>query len=158
MKLLSLDPSTTVLGWAVVEVEGFRIEHVGGGTFTPKRGEWWERIRQVEERVEVLWCDHGPVDAVAYEVPTGNRRNMKTNRRLGAVEYAVVTAAAYYTDKVIGVPASSVVNHDLGKQSPGHARKFAALVGREPTSDDECDALACAFVAMDKFWSEGGST
>jgi len=153
MRLLTLDPSTVALGWAVADLEGMKFDHIAGGTDEFSGDEWWHRVERLGQRVEEL-CSTWLPDAVAYEIPTGDHRNKTTDRRMGAVEYAVLLAASYYTDQVWGFTAGAVSKENVSKHGLYHEALFGALVGRPSTSDDECDAMALAFVAQRKYLDE----
>lgn len=161
MNLLALDASTTALGWVQARVEGMTFEVVGHGTFRPE-GPWWQRTCWIGDYVENLVTSLGwQADVVAYEVPTGNRGNMVTHRRMGAAEYAVVLAAHYHTEHVWGINAGAVAAEDVSKHGQYADVLFAELAGDAAGSEDELDAMAVAMVAhrrwIDEVWTKEGN-
>ena len=107
--ILALDASTTHVGWALMHPgrDDFRVLSLG--TYSPedKEGDWVDRLGYIAawlDRVLREWDEH--VEGVVYEVATGNRGNMRTNRLLGAVEYVVVSGARDWCKKVARVTAS----------------------------------------------------
>ena len=142
---LSFDASTTAVGWAKTEDGAFAIIAL----FEPSNGPpnvepWVYRVALVEAVVENLIREHNP-DAIFYEIPTGDRGNMATNRKLGAVEYVIARQAFKYEVRTIGVTASQVKATGCHK---GVLDVAAALAGR-PVSGDEADAMG-VFFAGDK--------
>lgn len=144
MHILAFDPSTTHTGWA-----GSTQGPIESGVFTPnKKAQWFVRVQQTRVWLDECLSVIRP-DIIAYEIPTGNRGNMATNRKLGACEYAVLITAWEYGIRVIGVTASQTQNSGFGKK---HIATTARLIGHTPTPD-EADAVAtlvCAYKILER--------
>ena len=161
MIILALDASTTAVGWAVFEDGDYRES----GVYVPKHDDWWLRVRHIG-----LWLDGklngslyhgaypGPVVRVAYEIATGNRGNMRTNRLLGAVEYEVRCAVRRYSLQVpfLEVTASQVRATQCHKENLPNAVsiKGAPLHKTKKLAGDEADAIGVGLAAWGKIKKE----
>jgi len=154
MRFLALDASTTAVGWAVFE-DGKYCE---SGVFVPPSNQpWWIRVRRIGVWLdEVLDRFYGPV---AYEIATGNKHNMRTNRLLGAVEFEVrCVVAQWLTRQFVTITASQVRATGCHKKALDVAAqiKGAALDTKHP--GDEADAIGVGLAAWGKIkeaqWTE----
>ncbi len=149
MTLLALDLGQT-LGWAV----SFGSNDVLHGTveFRPGRfeggGMVWLRFRTW---LNVMHEEHGPIDAVYFEEVVG-LRGQSAARVFGGF---LATLTAWCESKNIpyqGIPVGTVKKHATGK---GNANKNAMIAaarkrGYEPETDNDADALAVLYCAMDE--------
>lgn len=136
MKILALDASTTAVGWC----EANDDEYVNSGVFLPSKGEWQERIQDIGRwmhNLQFRWH----YDVLFYEIATGSHRNMATDRKLGALEYACWCQARRFSVGVVPVTASQVRATGVHKKALAAAIAVAGgeLDTRRP--GDEADAL-----------------
>ena len=145
--LLAIDASTTAVGWAVFE-DG---EYERSGVFEPNGHDAWDRITDYD-----MWLDWGirtlpETNVIAYELATGNRGNMRTNRLMGGLEYATRRNLRDGEIELVTVTASQVRATGCHKLSPVVA---AGIAGKEITSGDEADAIGVALAALAKMKRE----
>ena len=146
MILLALDASTTACGWCLME-DGEWQE--SGVWKPPPKLPWWQRVQCYEASLGA-WIWRLDIDTVVYELATGNKGNMHTNRLLGAVEY-VTRRACLINPTLITVTASQVIASGCHK----HALYVAsAIAGREVTSGDEADSIGCGLAGWKKIREE----
>jgi hypothetical protein len=147
MTLLALDASTTAVGWSLFD----DAEYLESGVFVPKGGDWVERVYNIEG-----WLyDNGlEYDDMAFELATGNRGNMATNRKLGAVEYVIRYFCKAHEIELITVTASQVkaTGCHKGAQWGALATKGRALDTGHP--GDEADAIGVGLACWKKMKEE----
>lgn len=148
MRLLALDPSTTTVGWCVA-IDG---EYHESGVYKPRGRDAWARIEDYEDWL-MSWFQRGFLadtvpDALATELATGNRGNMRTNRLLGAVEYVTRKTAGDYGVPLVTVTASQVRASGCHK---GALAVASAIAGRDVTSGDEADAIGVMLAGWGKW-------
>lgn len=153
--LLAIDASTTTVGWAVF-VDG---EYRESGVYMPISLDAWQRIMEYGKWLRKWWNYrfHGPPipRIVAYELATGNRGNMRTNRLLGAVEYA--TRINIMDAQLITVTASQVIATGCHKiKGLVGAAVASDIAGKEITKADEIDAIGVALAALAKMGAAYG--
>jgi hypothetical protein len=151
-RLLALDPSSTAIGWAILlfggnitgdPVVGSVGTHIPDGT-----ADWVARLDDYGTWLDAVLKDRASsLRGVAYEVATGNRGNMRTNRILGAVEYVTIARCRDYWLETVPVTAS---------QTKARVRQFTAErlcrateKGRE-YSEHVIDAVAVGLAAIQK--------
>ena len=149
--LLALDASTTAVGWCLSK-DG---RYLDSGVYVPDGKDWVTRILVIEDWLYAFDWQAVRPDTIAFEVATGNRGNMATHRKLGAVEYAIRSIAIIeYQADVIAVSASQVRASGCHK----HALPVALAIVRELPArpdrslspgheDDEADAIGCYLAA-----------
>ena len=145
MILLSLDASTTAVGWALFD-DGDYLE---SGGYVPKGEDWVERVNQFECSLYDGFDDANEYDELAFELATGNKGNMATHRKLGAVEYVIRLFCKLNDIPVHTVTASQVKATGVHKDAQwgAVAMKGRALDARHP--GDEADAIGVG-LAVDK--------
>jgi len=139
-RILALDASTTAVGWCVAD----DTQYVDSGVFVPSRSmEWHERVAAFSNWLGNLLIADQEIKIVVYELATGNRRNMRTNLKLGAVEYAARCAVrdACGQRRFETVTASQVKATGVNKDAlwAANAIKNAPLDDKYP--GDEADSL-----------------
>ena len=142
--MLAIDASTKAVGWAVFE-DG---EYLKSDVFKPEGKDAWERIDKYAEWFAYWFLPPAyPITTVAYELATGNRGNMRTNRLLGALEYITRSDTTSIGVNLVTVTASQVRASGCHK----HALAVAsAIAGKEITSGDEADAIGVGLAALAK--------
>jgi Holliday junction resolvasome RuvABC endonuclease subunit len=103
MIILSLDASTTAVGWMLAR----DADHLRSGVYRPKGRDAHRRIDAIASWLETM-LSAADVGAVFYEQATGNHDNMTTDRLLGAVEHVIVSAARRHGIEPLWVTASQV--------------------------------------------------
>jgi len=141
MILLALDASTTAVGWALFD-DG---EYVDSGVYVPAPDcddgdDWEQRVSAISH-----WLfDNGfEFDAIGYEIASGDHKNMKVNRMLGAVEFVVRQFCRLQDVEFIEVNVQQVKATGCHKNAPWAATTIKRQ--RFPDADvvggDEADAI-----------------
>lgn len=123
--ILGLDASTTALGWAMLETTPlgtfvnpqFKLV----GVYSPTHADWRARVDMIALYLDGLFRAHSS-RAVAYEIATGSHGNMRTDRMLGAVEWACWRACWERDLEFVEVTASQVKASPFGKRHLEFAR------------------------------------
>jgi len=143
--LLALDASTTAVGWALFDDGDYRES----GVYVPDGDDWVERVINIDRWLYNLCLEF---DAVGYEIATGNRGNMATNRKLGAVEFVVRQFCKLQHMELTTVTASQVKATGCHKNAPWVATTIKR--GRFPEADvvggDEADAIGVGLACWGK--------
>jgi len=142
--ILFLDASTTTVGWVLgddveetviasgaIKLSGFNTEGSG----------WVWRVRNLELWLSMAFFTKRPVNQVVYEIPTGNRMNMATNRKLGAVEYVILKACQEANIPCDGITASQVRASGVHKKALDAAAAYKGSPLGDRLQEDEADAL-----------------
>lgn len=133
---VAFDASTTAVGICVTH-DG---QVVSVDLFVPRSSDpWYWRVNRIETKVGLLIGELEP-DVVFYEIPTGDRHNMATNRKLGSAEFVILKQARSYEIRCVGVTATEVKATGVSKDDIEIAR---AMIGRD-VSGDEADAIGVA--------------
>ena len=144
MILLALDASTTAIGYAIFKDGELRYS----GVYVPfKTLEWWERIDCIGSWLYAT-LSTSKADAIGYELATGNRGNMHTNRLLGAVEYEARRRAGdlpFHT-----VTASQVKASGCSKDALTVAEQIKGEPLHAKCPGDEADAIGVGLVVLGK--------
>ena len=146
MILLALDASTTAVGWALFDGP----DYVDSGVYVPKGEDWVDRVMSIGAW---LYDSELEYDDLAFELATGNKGNMHTNRLLGAVEYEIRQFCRIHEIAVHTVTASQVKATGCHKLAISVAGAIAVhpMNGKHP--GDEADAIGVA-LAMNKMIRE----
>ena len=150
--ILALDASTTAVGWCVGWTDG---RYDSSGVYLPPGKEWHERVSNISgwlwERIE--WED---VEYIAFEVATGNRGNMATHRKLGAVEYVIQQACSTFDMSCLRVTASQVKAIGCSKDALAVAESIVGGTLDAKHAGDQADAvgvwLAAVKLLREKEW------
>ena len=139
--ILAIDASTTAVGWALFTDDEY--QESGVYKLHTDRDAWW-RIFEYEQ---FLGRKIFMVDIVAYELATGNRGNMRTNRLMGGLEYVTRNCTRIDGIDLITVTASQVRASGCHKKALTVA---SAIAGKKIKSGDEADAIGVALAALGK--------
>lgn len=147
MRVLGIDPGTSITGWAVVEAAAARPRRVASGILRLSSSvSVAERLRRIHETVKALVLEHAPV-AVSLEKAFVSR-NPQSALRIGEARGAVLVAAAECGLEVFEYAPAEVKRTLVGW---GRAEKDQMIRGvallfsiPEPRVADEADALAIA--------------
>ena len=147
MRLLALDASTTAVGWSLFQ-DG---EYLDSGVYIPKPSlNWRQRLWLISDWLNDLLCEDTQIRAVAYEIASGNRGNMATHRKLGAVEWLTWAVVSERGPQWIEVNVQQVRAQSCNKTDEGifNARLYTgkALDGRY--AGDEADAVGVGLAAL----------
>jgi hypothetical protein len=154
--ILSLDASTTAVGWCLAR----DADHLRSGVYRPKGRDAYVRIGNLE-----LWLSRWrwlvpsqlgePLGMVFYERATGDHGNMETDRLLGAVEYVIVrTSRGHFGIEPLWVTASQVKASEIHKDTPDLV--VEGITGRpldDQNAGDEKDAIGVWLAGLKK-WRE----
>jgi len=147
MRVLGIDPGTSVTGWGVVEAAAGATRRVASGVISlSARASLPERLCRIRERVRELILEHVPA-ALSLEKAFVSR-NVQSAFRLGEARGAVLIAAA---ECGLGVFEYAPAEVKLSLVGYGRAEKLQVMRGialilsiEEPARPDEADALAVA--------------
>jgi crossover junction endodeoxyribonuclease RuvC len=147
MRILGIDPGSTVTGFGVVERVNGVIVHVAHGTVRPKRGAPLEqRLAQIHREVGVVAVEHAPDLAVVEKVFLA--ANPRSALVLGQARGAALAALASAGLEVHELAAREVKKAVVGTgtadkdQVQAMVMRLLKLESRPPT--DAADALAVA--------------
>lgn len=148
MRILALDASTTSVGWCVAEDD----EYIDSGVFRPGGDSWWIRLASFQYWLHGQFAPTGfGITSLFYEIATGNKGNMHTNRLLGAAEYIVREIAEFVECPLTTVTASQVRASGCHKDALSVA---SSIAGRPVESGDEADAIGCWLAGLAKLKQE----
>jgi crossover junction endodeoxyribonuclease RuvC len=147
MRVLGIDPGTSITGWAVVEAGAARPRRIASGVLRLSSSvSVPERLRRIHETVKTLVIEHAP-SAVSLEKAFVSR-NPQSAFRIGEARGAVMVAAAECGLEVFEYAPAEVKRTLVGW---GRAEKDQMVRGvallfsiPEPRVVDEADALAIA--------------
>jgi crossover junction endodeoxyribonuclease RuvC len=147
VRVLGIDPGTSVTGWGVVEAEGGTFRRVGGGAVElSTRIPLGERLRRIHVSVTELLRDYAPT-ALALE-KAFVAVNVQSAFRLGEARGAVLIAAAgaavpvfEYAPAQVKLTVVGYGRADKGQMVRGVALRLGAPCAARA---DEADALALA--------------
>ncbi len=154
IRILGIDPSTTTMGWGVVEVDGSEVKYVASGIFKPKATlSRFQRLVLMHTVINQVFMKWGKIKAVAFEdtfIPKFASRDAPI--ALGQAQGMIILTcglhgieAAHYT------PASIKASVSHGGAKKEHVQAAVNLfLGTDVTNLDESDALAIALC----HWSE----
>jgi crossover junction endodeoxyribonuclease RuvC len=147
MRILGIDPGTSVTGWGVLDSEGGRPRWVASGSIVlSPREALPERLRRIRDGIAERIREFAP-GAVGLEKAFVSR-NVQSALRLGEARGAALIAAA---DR--GLPVFEYAPAEVKAAVVGYGRAdkrqilraMAAWLGIEaPSREDEADALAVA--------------
>ena len=142
MILLALDASTTAVGWALFDGG----DYLESGVYVPEGDDWVARVIDIDR-----WLNDAPMcayDAIGYELATGNRGNMRTNRLLGAVEFIVCQFCRFLDIDLYTVTASQVKATGCHKYRIPVAEAIAGRKMDRRHPGDEADAIGVALAVI----------
>jgi crossover junction endodeoxyribonuclease RuvC len=147
VRVLGIDPGTSVTGWAVVEGEGARVRRVASGALRlSSQSPLAARLARIHETVRALIAEHVPV-AVSLEKAFVSK-NPQSAFRIGEARGAVLVAAAGCGLEVFEYAPAEVKQTLVGygrADKEQIARGVALLLAiPAPSIADEADALAVA--------------
>ena len=147
MRVLGIDPGTSITGWAVVDGEGSRVRRVASGALRlSSQSPLAVRLARIHATVKALIAEHAPV-AVSLE-KAFVAKNPQSALRIGEARGAVLVAAAECGLEVFEYAPTEVKQALVGygrADKQQIARGVAMLLAiPEPTIADEADALAVA--------------
>jgi len=141
MIILSLDASTTAVGWALFH----DADLLQSSVFVPDPAlPWWCRVHSIGQWLRNRFPSP---DVIAYELATGRHDNLHTDRVLGAVEYECRIAADDAGAEFVTVTASQVKATGVHKDALEMARQFKGGPLHATHPGDEADALGVSIAA-----------
>jgi len=150
MILLALDASTTAVGWSLFG----GADYVDSGVYRPKGDDWVSRVCDIERWLYDVDVE-ADYDTIGYEIATGNRGNMATHRKLGAVEFVVRQYCKFTDIDLHTVTASQVKATGCHKNAPWAATTIKRSQQPDGYLDekhpgDEADAIGVALAVIRK--------
>ncbi len=148
MRILGIDPGSTVTGYGVVEREGSALIHVAHGTLRPPRGE--------SVAARLAWIQHGIAEVVAQHVPAAaaiervfvrpeNPRSALVLGQARGVALAALGAAGLEVDELTPQEVKSAVAGTGAASKDQVQRMVQRLLALEKVpAQDAADALAIA--------------
>lgn len=164
--IIGLDASSTACGWAFAQYgDLLKSGVIDLGHDAP----WFDRVRRLQAALHELFTearDQYGSALVGYEVASGAHGNMKTNRILGAVEYAVRYVVSDFGWTIRVVSPMEVKATCVHKDALVYAE--ATIRTRDPSflfdltttharslAGDQADAIGVAFATIAKLRKEG---
>jgi crossover junction endodeoxyribonuclease RuvC len=147
VRVLGIDPGTSVTGWGVVESAGGGFRCLGSGALVlPARLSLGERLRRIRGAVADLCTAHAPAALALEKAFVSN--NVQSAFRLGEARGAVLIAAAELGVAVFEYAPAQVKSVVVGygrADKMQMVRGVALRLGIAPADRaDEADALALA--------------
>jgi crossover junction endodeoxyribonuclease RuvC len=147
VRVLGIDPGTSITGWAVVEGEGSRVRRIASGALRlSSQSPLAARLARIHETVTALIAEHRPL-AVSLEKAFVSK-NPQSAFRIGEARGAILVAAAQSGLEVFEYAPAEVKQALVGygrADKEQMARGVALLFSiPTPTVADEADALAVA--------------
>lgn len=150
MRVMGIDPGSTITGYGVVEARGARLCHIDSGAIRlPRSGpgnDMGARLRLISEQIGEAIRRNRP-DSIAVE-KVFIARNARSALTLGQARGAALVACGELCDAVVEYSALEVKQAVVGR---GRADKLQVqhmirvlLSLREAPQADIADALACA--------------
>lgn len=146
MRILGIDPGSTVTGYGVVDSDGRRSRHVANGAIRVRGETLAERLGYIFAAVEEVVADHAPDCMAVEEVFVA--RSASSALKLGQARGAAICAGAR-----AGLPFAAYAPTAIKQALVGTGRAdkdqvqhmVRMLLGlREPLAADASDALAVA--------------
>lgn len=147
MRVIGIDPGSTVTGYGIVEYNGGVLRHIDNGGIRPKSGMILsDRLREIFSSLETLIKEHRP-DAIVIE-NVFVAKNVKSALMLGHARGVALLAAsnarveiAEYTPMTV---KKSVVGTGSATKDQVQQMVRAILKLPETAMEDASDALAAA--------------
>jgi len=146
MRVMGIDPGSTITGFGVVEARGSELHHVDSGAIRVPRTGTGARLAFICDNIREAIRRSSP-DAIAVE-QVFIARNARSALMLGQARGAALVACGELCDDVREYSALEIKQAVVGR---GRADKHQVqhmvrvLLGlREPPQSDAADALACA--------------
>jgi Holliday junction resolvasome RuvABC endonuclease subunit len=157
VKVFTLDPSLTAVGWCSAEIDGMKVEveHVGR-VLPPKDGSIVERTRSLIGGVSSVLCDRVIGDTlpvklhIVIEIPSGRVSMRHAGGGAGLAKYGFAVGALYQSlDNLWGECVHAVDENWTGSRSKDARQKIAfgvypALKRLKDPGMDISDAVALA--------------
>lgn len=145
IRVLGIDPGTTVTGWGVIVASGDALVRVASGVLRP-RGERADKLGEIFTRVIQL-CEEFQPDALSLEQSfVGD--NVQTALRLGEARGSVMVAAARAGVSVHEYSPAAIKMAVVGNGRADKAQMVAMVVRllgvASSLVSDEADALGAA--------------
>jgi crossover junction endodeoxyribonuclease RuvC len=148
VRILGIDPGSTVTGFGVVERKGSALHHVAHGTLRPPRaGSVAERLAFIQQGLAEVVTEHAP-EAAAIErvfVRPDNPRSALVLGQARGVALAVLGAAGLVVDELTPQEVKAAVagtGSATKDQIQRMVQRFLTLATAPP--QDAADALAVA--------------
>lgn len=146
MRVMGIDPGSTITGYGVVEARGAGLHHVASGAIRVPRTDIGARLSFINGQIREAIAEHRP-EVVAVE-KVFIARNARSALTLGQARGAALVACGELCTPVQEYSALEVKQALVGR---GRAEKqqvqhmVRVLLGiREALQADTADALACA--------------
>jgi crossover junction endodeoxyribonuclease RuvC len=148
MRILGIDPGTSMLGWGVIEASGNRLSSAGCGVLNlSKTLDFKDKFRLITEKITSLIKEYDP-EAVAVEEPF-YAKNPKVLLRIGQAGGAVMAAAVIsgrdvHSYSVLEIKQAVAGYGKADKKQVQEMVKILLKMDSLPSPADAADALAAA--------------
>lgn len=146
MRILGLDPGSSVTGYGVVEADGGRVSFVCGGTIRAKEKSFPERLREIARDLTEILARERPDVVVIEDIFTG--RNVRASFKIAQVRGALLLVSAQAGRAVVEYSPAEIKKAIVGNGSAAKEQvQFMVrhLLGLDDLpAQDEADALAAA--------------
>lgn len=146
MRVMGIDPGSTITGYGVVEARGAELHHIDSGAIRVPRTDTCARLAFIAEKIRDAIRRNQP-DSVAVE-KVFIARNARSALTLGQARGAALVACGELCESVQEYSALEIKQAVVGR---GRADKVQVqhmvrvlLALRETPQADTADALACA--------------
>jgi crossover junction endodeoxyribonuclease RuvC len=146
MRILGLDPGSSVTGYGVVDVDASRVVFVRGGKIQTKRRAFPDRLKEIAERLGEVLERERPDAVVVEDVFT--HKSVKAAFKIAHVRGVLLLIAAQAGTETFEYSPAEIKKAVVGNGSAAKEQvQFMVkhLLGlQEPPASDEADALAAA--------------
>ena len=147
--ILGIDPGSRVTGYGLVEKRGSGIVYIGSGAIRVRGGDPMPaRLAAIKSGLDGVIREFSPVEVAIEDVFVS--KNPRSALKLGQARGVAMLAAAEAGLEVFEYAPREVKSSVTGSGS-AHKSQVGAMVtrllrpGKEPSCEDETDALAVAF-------------
>lgn len=148
MRILGIDPGYAIVGWGVVDYDGYKFAPIGYGAIqTPAKTEFSSRLLSIYEDMNDVISHFSP-DAMSIE------ELFFTNNQKTAIDVAQARGVILLSAKLSGVPIYEYTPLQVKQSVVGYGRAVKSQVidmscsilklKKPPKLDDTADALALA--------------
>ena len=145
-RILGIDPGLHIIGWGIIDFDGFRLKHIAHGTVVSKPSdEIADRLSQIFKNLSDIIEKHSPNEVGIEQVFVNS--NPASSLKLG-----MARGVAVCVPSIMGLKVSEYTPNKIKKTvvGSGHATKdqvsimVQKLLNCGPVKLDAADALAIA--------------
>ncbi|MEZ5894878.1 MAG: crossover junction endodeoxyribonuclease RuvC [Parvularculaceae bacterium] len=147
IRILGVDPGSTITGWGVIDFAGPRLSFVAAGVIRPRRGlSRAHRLAAIYEALAALIADHAPGEAAVEEtfVNASPRDALVLGEARGVALLAPAAAGLDVAEYAANTIKKSVVGRGHADKMQVQAMVRVLLPASGVQAADAADALAVA--------------